>query len=251
MILRGDMPTHFVFVDETGDLGPEGTDIYGYGILVEEVKDYSQIRQILVEERWRFRLFRDFEVDTRGRQASNVFTQLQMLAEVGKISASGFYINKKRYGGRYLHWSEIKRAKRSLMPHRLRNYLLRKALEFHYSDRPIYKDQSIDLVLDRIAVNADQRRNLEDYIMGHKSIQRREPFRLPKIDYVTISDSSYTEALQIAHMVADLVKKCAAGTLQPQELEFCGFIKFMEFWGHKEPTSLEGGATQWSDPPSC
>ncbi|GAI75844.1 unnamed protein product, partial [marine sediment metagenome] len=57
--------------------------------------------------------------------------------------------------------------------HRLRNYLLRHALEFHYSSRRI-DESTIDLVLDRIAINRDQQRNLEDYIMSLKAIQLRE-----------------------------------------------------------------------------
>jgi len=249
------MPTHFVFVDETGDLGLKGTQVYGYGVLEVAASDYGKIRAILAEERWRFRLYRDFELKPAARPVTNVLMQLQELAECGKVFASGLYINKARYGGSYLTWSDIRRAKRSQWVHRLRNYLLRHALEFHYSSRRI-DESTIDLVLDRIAISRDQQRNLEDYIMSRKAIQLREPFRLPNIDYVTISDSSYTGGLQLAHLIAELLKKCASDSLEPELRELVGFIRIVEFLGHAKPLNGSGsqdhqggGATHRGDPP--
>ena len=239
------MPTHFVFVDETGDLGQKGTDYYGYGIVEVPVSQYARIRQILAEERWRFRLYRDFELDPSSRPAVNVLTQLRELAEWDIISVSGFYINKGRYRGRYLTWSEIKRLNRRQWPHRLRNYLLRKALETHYSTVDI-EGRSIDLVLDRIAVNSLQRQNLEDYIKSRKDIPLREPFKLPRIDYVTISDSSYTGALQVAHLVADIVKKSATHSLSPQEMDLARFVRLSEFLGtDSKGSSFESDLNRW------
>ncbi|GAI75839.1 unnamed protein product [marine sediment metagenome] len=66
------MPTHFVFVDETGDLGLKGTQVYGYGVLEVAASDYGKIRAILAEERWRFRLYRDFELKPAARPVTNV-----------------------------------------------------------------------------------------------------------------------------------------------------------------------------------
>ena len=99
--------------------------------------------------------------------------------------------------------------------------------------------RAIDLVLDRIAVNTAQRQNLEDYMMSRENIMLKQPFRLPKIDYLTISDSAYSGALQLAHMVADCVKKCATGKLTTEEAKLVGFIKFVEFLGTKGPGEVE------------
>lgn len=228
------MPTHFVFVDETGVPAAHGPTIFGYGVLEVGASDYGKIRQILAEERWRFRLYRDFELDPGKRPTSNVLTQLRELAEHGKVHASGLYIDKGHYGGRYLAWSDIGQVKRSEWPHRLRNYVLRKAMEFHYDGRPI-DDRSIDLVLDRIAVNPSQRRNLEEYITSHKGIVLRERFALPAIDYVTISDSSYTGGLQLAHLITDLLKMAAMGSLEAEVADLASFIRLAALVGHVKP----------------
>lgn len=229
------MPNHFVFVDETGNLGRLGEAYYGYGILEVPAAIYSRIRQILAEERFRFRFYKDFEIPLTDRPAEIVFTQLAELAEHDLVAASGLYIDKAHYGGRYLTWTDVSHMRDSDWPHYARNYLLRKALEFHFSNRETPEDKTIDLVLDRIAVNADQRRNLEDYLRSKKTQER--PFALPGIEYVTISDSAYTEGLQLAHMIASIVKKVAKGTLTEKETELSRFVHLAGFVGHQDPGS--------------
>jgi len=225
------MPSHFIFVDETGDLGPKGTPIFGFGLIQVSVIEYGRIREILAEKRWRRRLYRDFQIDPGAQPASNLLIQLGELANFGKVSASGFYINKARYKGKYLVDEDSTRSEKIESSHLLRNYLLRRALEFHYSDLDDFVDRSLDAVIDRIAVNADQRRNLEEYLSSHKIIGLSKPFRIPRVDYVTISDSSYTGALQLAHLVAEVLKKSCLGLFPTARNSTNGFIKMAEFLG--------------------
>jgi len=229
------MPSHFVFVDDTGDPSPAKgcSELFGFGILEVPVNKYAMIRQILAEERWRHRLYRDFEIAPTSQPCRNVLTQLAELAQAGLVCMSGFYLNKDQYAGRYLTWCDIGSAPRWQWPHRLRAYVLRKALEFHYDGRPI-DDRSIDLVLDRIALSHRQRQNLEDYLTSQKGIVLNEPFHLPKIDYITISDSSYTGGLQLAHIMTDIVKRCAAGTLPADVPLLLQCFRVVEFTGHVE-----------------
>jgi len=228
------MPDHFVFIDDTGDPGPRGSELYGFGILEVPESEYWKIRHLLAEERWRFRLYRDFQLDPTKNPCRNVLVQLAELADHGVAHMSGFYLHKKHYRGRYYTWSDIGSAPASQWPHRLRNYLLRKALEFHYDGR-VVDGYSIDVVLDRIALNAKQRENLEAYLASRKGIVLQEPFRLPKIDYVTISDSAYTGGLQLAHVMAELVKKCAAGALGDEADYMLHCFRVAEFLGHEKP----------------
>ena len=65
-----------MFVDETGDLGPMGTRVFGYGIFEVHEADYGRIREILAEERWRRRLYRSFELSPDTVPIANILTQL-------------------------------------------------------------------------------------------------------------------------------------------------------------------------------
>jgi len=232
------MPSHFLFVDETGDLGPKGTEIYGYGMIEVAAKNYSKIREIVAEERWRFRIYRDFELSKDTRPLVNVMKQFKELSGAGILSVSGLYINKTRYKGRYLSWSDIDLPASAERAHYLRNYLLRQALEYHYSPGPI-DSRRIDLVIDRIAVNSAQRANLEDYLMGKMPL--KEEFKIPSIDHVTIADSSYIEGLQMAHNVADVVKRMAVGNFDNEVAMETDVIRITEFLGTEQSSEKDKG----------
>lgn len=223
-----------MFVDETGDLGPKGSGYYGYGVFEVAAADYGQIRRLLAEARVRYGLYRDLELDLRRQPLMGIFSQLKELAAQDVVRCSGLYIDKHRYGGRYLTWSDVDFAQKSDWAHHLRNYLLRVALEHHYEPYGV-EGRSIDLVLDRIAVNVEQHRNLEDYLANRPTVPRREPFRLPRLEYLTISDSQYTGALQIAHVVADVVKRYARMIIPADNSAPIEFIRVSAFLGSPEP----------------
>ena len=224
------MPSHFVFVDETGDLGPNGTGYYGYGILEVAAADYGHIRKLLAEARMKYRLYRDLEMDLRKQPLIEIFAQLDQLSAIGVVRCSGLYIDKLRYKGRYLTWSDVNFSRRSDWAHHLRNYLLRIALEHHYQPYEV-ADRSIDLVLDRIALNVEQHRNLEDYLANRVPTRDGGRFRLPAMTYLTISDSQYTGALQIAHVLADVVKHYAKQPIALHRMTAVEFMRVSEFLG--------------------
>ena len=228
------MPSHFVFVDETGDLGPKGTGYYGYGIFEVAASDYGHIRKLLAEARARYSLYRDLELDFRKQPLREIFARLDELASKQIIRRSGLYIDKQRYGGRYLTWSDVELARKPDWAHFLRNYLLRVALEHHYQPYEV-DDRRIDVILDRIAVNVEQHRNLEDYLANRATIPRRALFRLPELEYLTISDSRYTGALQIAHVLANVVKQYAKQAIDAGSATPVGFVRVCQFLGSPQP----------------
>lgn len=229
------MPSHFVFVDETGSLGRGGTPYFGYGIFEVAASEYWRVRRLLAEARTEYRIYRDFELDIERQPVTGLFQKLTDLSSECMVRCSGLYIDKHLYGGRYLTWSDVEFAKESDWAHHLRNYLLRVALEHHYEQQAL-DGCSIDLILDRISVNVEQHRNLEDYIANRDSIPRREPFRLPRLEYLTISDSRYTGALQVAHLLANVVKAHAKATLDVGRADEMRFVRVLRFAGASAPS---------------
>lgn len=229
------MPTHFLFVDETGNPSSgTTTSYYGFGVVEVISSQYWKIRQILAEERWRQRFYKEFELNAKSYPVLNVFKQLQELSENDLVAASGLFVRKDHYGGRYLKWSDVEQLTEDQWPHAFRNYILRHALEFHYADR-LHDQRRIDLVIDRIGVNREQRKNLEAYLRSKMPLQR--PFDLPEIEHVTISDSEYTGGLQIADMIASVVKRAATDTLEAEVTEIARFIRIASFVGGQAPAT--------------
>lgn len=192
--------------------------------------DYGHIRKLLAEARMKYGLYRDLEMDLRKQPLVDIFLQLDELASSDVVRCSGLYIDKLRYKGRYLTWSDVNFARKPDWAHHLRNYLLRVALEHHYQPYQV-TDQSIDLVLDRIALNVEQHRNLEDYLANRVATRDGRLFRLPTMEYLTIADSRYTGALQIAHVLADLVKYYAKQTIDLNHLPPVRFVRISAFLG--------------------
>ena len=228
------MPSHFVFVDETGSLGQGGTPYFGYGIFEVAASEYWRVRKLLAEARIEYGLYRDLELDIERQPLTGLFEELRNLSSSDLVRCSGLYVDKQRYGGRYLTWSDVDFVRESDWTHHLRNYLLRVALERHYGPYAV-DDRSIDLILDRISVNVEQHRNLEDYLSNRNTVPRREPFRLPPLEYLTISDSRYTGALQIAHVLANVVKVHAKATLDVNRTGPVGFVRVVRFPGTTAP----------------
>lgn len=225
---------NFIFIDETGDVGKEGgTSYFGYGLLHVKDDKYFLIRQLLSEIRWLHGVFGDLSRITSKTENNTVMGILRALSSLSKenhIICTGLYINKSNYGGRYLEWSETA-IPQSQMAYRLRNYLLRHLLEFHFSHKNVPKTAT-DIILDRVALSEPQ--YMETFKYLNSKLPLEKPFALPEITHLTIADNEYICGLELAHILADVVKKKAEAKLSDKYSEFVNFIRITEFIGHKK-----------------
>jgi hypothetical protein len=225
---------NFIFIDETGDVGKEGgTSYFGYGLLHVKDDKYFLIRQLLSEIRWLHGVFGDLSRITSKTDNNTVLGILRALSSLSKdnnIACTGLYINKSNYGGRYLEWSE-QAITPNEMAYRLRNYLLRHLLEFHFSHKDIPKTAT-DIILDRVALSEPQ--YLETFKYLNSKLPLEKPFALPEITHLTIADNEYICGLELAHILADVVKKTAEGKLSDKYSKLVKFIRIIEFVGHKK-----------------
>ena len=224
----------FLFVDETGDPGEKGSPYFGYGLLHVMHNKYSAIRHLLSQIRWLRGIFGDLsrlssKVDKN--TINNILRALSTLSEAGHIAASGLYIDKSTYGGRFLKWSEAEIPQKE-WSYYLRNYLLRHLLEYHFSLPNVDKDE-IDLVIDRILLTDNQRRNTMSYFNSKTEIPLKKPFSIPPVKYFTIADSEYICGLEIAHILSGVVNKIAEGA-SPEYLNIVKFMNIQKFDGHTE-----------------
>lgn len=228
----------FVFVDETGDPGSElskgATSSFGMALFSIKDSDYKSIRLLLSQVHWLYGTAGSIILRKRYHKSLSLMRGLKELANHGVISASGLYINKEDYGGRFLKWSDVE-VLRSEWVHYLRNYLLRHLLELHFSNNNPVTD-SVDLVLDRVNLAERQRRNTYNYLNSKTEKPLREPFSIPPVEYLTIGDSEYVGGLEIAHVLADILKETIKGDITPEVRAVSDFVRIEHFIGHKEKT---------------
>ena len=228
----------YVFVDETGDPGRKkgftwkSTPYFGMATFSIGDKEYSSLRLLLSQIHWLRGTASTIELRRTYNKAMDIMRGLKELSNKGLISATGIYINKADSGGRYLTWSDMK-VHQSEWPYYLRNYLLRHLLELHFSKKDPISDV-VDLVLDRVTLNEEQRVNTHDYLNSRTEIPLREPFSIPKIEYITICDSEYVGGLEIAHVLADVLRETITETITPEVKALSDFIKIRKFVGHKK-----------------
>jgi hypothetical protein len=218
------MATDFIFIDETGDPGAlGGSKHFGMALLHVQADSYEAVRRLLATIRWSMSLFTEIKAGPSRRSAQRILEGLEVLAEEGLVRATGLCLTKERYGGRYLSWCEapIPPAQWALF---LRHYLLRHLLEYHFSYGTV--PAQIDLVLDRVSLSEAQRLNLLQYLAG----SRTRPLRIPRIEQLTVADSKYVGGLQIAHVLAEVVREVADGSAQATEAA-SGFISLASFIG--------------------
>ncbi len=227
---------NFVFVDETGDPGSDiskGASLYfGMALLSVKDKDYKALRLLLSQIHWLRGTATSIELRRTYNKSLDLMRGLKELANHGVISASGLYINKEDYGGRYLTWSDVD-VPPTEWTYYLRNYLLRHLLEFHFETVGT-TDKPIDLVLDRVILTEGQRENTYAYLNSRTKIPLREPFSIPPVAYLTICDSEYVGGLEIAHVLADILKETIKGDITPEVKAVCDFVRVKHFIGHKE-----------------
>ncbi len=226
----------FAFVDETGDPGSEllkGTSAY-FGMAVVSLQDkyYETLRFLLSQVHWLCGTATPIGLGPQSVRAFNLLSGLGELEKSDLIAASSLYINKKDYGGRYLEWSETGVPQHD-WAYYLRNYLLRHLLEFHFSACSIITEP-VDLVVDRILLTESQRKNTLDYLNSITAIPLREPFKIPAIAYLTLADSQYVGGLEIAHVLADVIRERLKGTISENMAGLSSFMRIEHFVGHKK-----------------
>jgi hypothetical protein len=226
----------FLFVDETGDpsdkIDAGSSQYFGMALLHVQSNNYAVIRETVSRYRWLSGMFAELKkLPQKPIVSLNLLRGIEPLAKAGLIKASGIYIDKAQYGGRYLKWSDIDIPEHEWRYY-LRNYVLRHLLEYHFSQGCVV--DTVDLVLDRIELTEEQRINTLNYLNSSNLIPLRQPFGIPPIRYLTIADSEYVEALQIAHLLADLVKSYAKGTVMTDLAELSHFLQIAEFLGRKQ-----------------
>jgi hypothetical protein len=229
----------YLFVDETGDPGKKGSKYFGMALLEVSNEHYKAIESVISSYRLLSGMFAEFkELPQRYIVGLNLLRGISSLAEVSLVQASGIYIEKTSYSGRYLTWSDYGISEKE-WAYYLRNYLIRHLLEYHFENRDIFTIR-IDLVLDRILLTESQRANTISYLNSEKVIQLETPFCIPRIEFLTIADSKYVCCLQISHILADLVKNCAQNSLTDEQSELMkGFFKIKKFDGTGKPSDAD------------
>ena len=163
---------NFVFVDETGDPGGDiskgASPYFGMALLSVSDKDYKALRLLLSQVHWLRGTATSIELRRTYTKSLDLMRGLKELASNGVISASGLYINKTDYGGRYMKWSDVD-VSPTEWRYYLRNYLLRHLLEFHF-ETGMVTEEPIDLVLDRVNLTEEQRANTYDYLSSKTEI---------------------------------------------------------------------------------
>jgi len=231
----------YIFIDETGEPGPSGSAHFGFGLLHVHSDNYKVITQLMAQVRWLCNIFSEIKRTEPGqeyRAERYILKGLQSLMAERTVFVSGFFINKEQYRGRYLRWCERPEVSEDDWAYYLRNYLLRHLLEFHFSYHEL-NARNIDIVVDRITLSESQRLNTLNYLTSKVTL--KEPFKLPNIQYFTIGDSKYICGLEVAHIIAGLVRE---QTLEAVKDSFCGFASFVPvigFLGHMQDQLLEGG----------
>jgi hypothetical protein len=209
----------FIFVDESGDPGPDGNPIYILLALHVAEPTLDRIRRHLVAFRYHHDVTRELKVqrwaDKFSAPARHLLGFMADLAEEGFAVTTGNWLQKDRYragGGPYLTTTEGEAV-------RFRNYQLRRLLERHAERRRW--SSAVDVVIDRWRMSAEQRRNLEEYLRGNFKLR-------PAIRWITLVDSSYCDTIQAVDIFSRLVRRCVTARGTPDEMALCARLVDLE-----------------------
>ena len=221
---------NFVFVDETGDTGSKGgTDFFGYTILQVSSNDYHILHLLISQVCWLCGSAKPMRLTERPYRILNLLRGLKELANDEIISASALYIRKDEYCGRYLHWADYE-IPPTQWTHYLRNYLLRHALEFHFTTGNNLITP-IEIILDRFVITEDWQSKSLRYFNSQTPIPLRENFKIPPVLYLTLADSHYVHGIQVAHVLADTLRWQILGNINPTLTELSSFMRIKYFVG--------------------
>lgn len=201
-------PRWFVFADDVGDPGPEGTTHFGYALIGVRSEDLRHLTEMRARSRVRSQSFHEAkagDVESSGFQGQ--IERIAKLVEHSRVIAAFVSITKGRYSGPWLRDGVDSRGNRVPADlNFLRNYLVRKGLDLLF-DGVAGTEATLDLVLDRVGLSDAQVLNLGRYLRGE--FNQHGPFDFPAPTHVTHADSRYVEGLQVADHVAKLSHRIA------------------------------------------
>jgi len=183
----------FIFIDEAGEPGHE-TDYYVLGLLHLTDETLKEINIHLGAFRY-FGCIRKELISTRlnSLQKEQLLNILKICMNNNSfLKASAVYVDKRDYQGPYL--------KEDFNPNYFRNLIIRKLLEFHFSEN---KPQSreVELIIDRFYSSEEQEQTMRNYL-------RMDKYNLlPKFLHIIQADSRYVELLQIVDWISGSVKE--------------------------------------------
>lgn len=183
----------FIFIDEAGEPGHE-TDYYVLGLLHLTDETLKEINIHLGAFRY-FGCIRKELISTRlnSLQKEQLLNILKICMNNNSfLKASAVYVDKRDYQGPYL--------KENFNPNYFRNLIIRKLLEFHFSEN---KPQSreVELIIDKFYSSEEQEQTMRNYL-------RMDKYNLlPKFLHIIQADSRYIELLQIVDWISGSVKE--------------------------------------------
>jgi hypothetical protein len=191
----------FLFVDESGDPGPEGDPTYILACIHVDLNTLSAVQAHLVNFRYHHGV--KGELKSWGGLLKKHPTQitrslLRFLLEItgpDGVRASANWLDKQTYiqnGGPHLN--------RATPTHWFQNYQLRRLLGRHQA-RHHWGDNT-DLVLDRWSMTANHETNLNNYLKGKCGFS-------PPPHHVTVTDSAYVPLIDLVDMYTKLVRVVA------------------------------------------
>ena len=190
-----------VFADDTGDPGVSGSEHFAYALAGVERADMHVLIRLMSEFRVKHAIFTEAKVKIAHPLFRSVIEGVSTACENGTMLAGACIIRKSHFEGPYLRDAPNIPAD----PHFLRNFTIRHALEVLFTDVTFDKDDTIEVVLDRVDYNDTQIMNLRDYL--NSTYAKEGPFVFPPARYVTHADSVYVEGLQVANHLAELVAR--------------------------------------------
>lgn len=228
----------FVFVDETGEpgeinlLSPGSTPYFGMAAISILDRDYKALRLLLSQIHWLRGTATT--IDSKNHiWAFNFLRGLKELEAIGMISASALYIDKKDYKGRYLTWSDYN-IRKDEWRYYLRNYLLRHLLEYHFNSS--IPNEPVELIIDRITLTESQVKNTRNYLNSQALPKESVPFAIPYIKHLTLPASEYVGGLEVAHLLADVLKRRIQNNIPPLMEELSNFVRTIHFPGEEKMT---------------
>ncbi|MCI0633583.1 MAG: DUF3800 domain-containing protein [Actinobacteria bacterium] len=202
----------FIFVDESGDPGPDGNPIYILIAMHVGLAALDDTRRHLAAFRYHHDVVKEFKDQRWAEKLSpasrHLLVFLAEATDAGEIASTGIWLRKGRYrngGGPY--FGEQGDAVR------FRHFQLRLLLERHIGRRQW--GQNLDLVIDRWRMNLEQRRNLEDYLRGNFKLR-------PMIGSITTVDSAYADPIQVVDIYARLIRRVLVERASDEEATLAG-----------------------------
>jgi len=183
---------NFIFIDETGDPGPRGSDYYACCVLHVCADNFKHLYSVMCVYRFvldYYRELKSFKIkDSKLKKLNRLLYKKRRY-----FRCSVAYLDKKQYRGPYLHST----GKYKSNPNLFRKYIYRQTLDLHFAKYSLYSNK-VEVVIDRASLNEGELENLLTYL--------RKFCLIPRIDYLTSVDSRYVDLVQLADLICGQYK---------------------------------------------